>query len=48
MKMMATSETGRKWLADMGSERGVGVCEAKGVVRADTACTDNGVEVIMR
>ena len=35
MKMVETSETDRIRSAEMGSERGVGACEAKGVVRAD-------------
>ena len=35
MKMMATTESVRIRSPAMGSERSVGVCEAKGVVRAD-------------
>ena len=37
MKMVATSETDRIRSATMGSERGVGACEARGVARADAA-----------
>ena len=37
MKIVATSEIDRIRSADMGSERGVGACEAKGVVRAEAA-----------
>ena len=35
MKMVATSETDRIRSAGMGSELGVGACEAMGVPRAD-------------
>ena len=35
MKMVATTETVRIRSPAMGSERSVGACEAKGVVRAD-------------
>lgn len=37
MKIVATSETDRIRSAAMGSERGVGACEAMGVARADAA-----------
>ena len=35
MKIVATSETERMRSAGVGSERGVGACEAAGVVKAD-------------
>ena len=37
MKMVETSVRDRTISAAMGSERGVGACEAKGVVRAKAA-----------
>ena len=37
MKMVATSETDKMRSAIMGSERGVGACEAAGVFRVEGA-----------